>query len=48
MTLKHHKIIDKLNREQENRRIHQAELSFRPLFWLVIVLSLIAFYTGIR
>jgi uncharacterized membrane protein (DUF106 family) len=48
MTLKHHKLIDKLNREQENRRIHQAELSFKPLFWIVGFVAVVLFFTGIR
>jgi len=42
------KLIEQKNRAAEDRRINQSELSFQPLFWIAIVLSLIAFYTGYR
>ena len=52
MIIRHQKIVDRINRrrqiEAENLRMNEADQSLKPLFWVVIALALIAFFTAPR
>ncbi len=41
-------LIDRKNREAADKRMNEEELSFKPLFWVVIALALLAFFMGPR
>ena len=51
MIIRHHRIVDRINRRNqrmaEQKRMLET-VSAKPLYWLLLVLALLAFFTAPR